>query len=117
MDFKIDLSEELRNEARAGIIINKVKASMVEFVSDANKALKAADNANKLAEEYQKQTAILTKSNIDLMQALKNVHSVLGAKSDMFKGDEDFKVLMDSLATFVLGSSAIKAGVLNESIK
>lgn len=54
----------------------------------------------------------LEESVTGFVSALKSVHILLGARADKFKGDAEMKVVMDSLATLVMSSTAIKLGVI-----
>lgn len=65
--------------------------------------------------EANRQINTLTELAISLSDTLKATHSVLGRKKDMFKGDDEMTVILNSLATFVLSSGAIKLGVVSNA--
>lgn len=117
MNMEFDLMESLKDKEKAKKVVKQVQDAIDVLVLANKKAIKIAEDANRTSSEYEKHTKNLTKACADLTAALKSIHSVLGQKKELFADDKDMKILMDELATFVLGSGSIKLGVFGSELK
>jgi len=113
--MKIDLSLAVNDEAKLSKFSKKIQKEIKRLEDERDKSLEIATLANKNCADYKKQIITLNKTSIDLTQALKGIHLTLGAKKDLWKDDMDMDILMTTLSTFVLSSSAIKAGVVSNA--
>lgn len=116
-NFEIDLKEGLKNETKAKVVIKKVQDAIDELVIANQGYKKGAEDLLKISAEYEKQVEIISNANLDLMDALKNIHIFLGSKKDLFKGDAEFNDFMNKLSTWTISSSAIKASVIQHKRK
>ncbi len=114
-NFIIDLTEGLNDPTKAKAVVKRVQNVIDELVEANQEALQVAKDANANADEYEKQCNNLNKSNQGLVEALKNVHIVLGSKIDLFKDDEGMNELMKELGKFIMSSGAIKSGVVKNA--
>ena len=109
--MEIKLNIENKEEAKAQLkVIQKSIDELVDVCSEQKKQLQENIKTISEAEDHIKN---LTDTSVGLSDSLKAIHTILGKKKDMFEGDEEMKAIMDSLATFVLGSGAIKLGVIS----
>lgn len=113
LNFEIDLQEGLTDKEKAKVVIKKVQDAIDELVISNQEWEKNAKEALKTAKEYEAQVDKLLEANIDLSDALKNVHIFLNSKRDLFKKDKASVEFMEKLATWTISSSAIKAGVMS----
>lgn len=117
MNYEIELTEGLNNPEKAKQVIKEVQDAIDEMVKTNQELLKMTEDANKIAAEYEEQTTLLHKTSSDLSDALKAIFSIMGKKKELWKNDEEINVIMDTLATFVLGSGTIKLGVIGKGLK
>jgi hypothetical protein len=111
--MEINLNIENKEEARKQLkVIQKEINSLVEVCNLQKTQLQENLTTMTDAEEQIKK---LTDTAVGLSDSLKAIHQILGKKSDMFEGDVEMKAIIDSLATFVLGSGAIKLGVISNA--
>ena len=115
MNFEFDLTEGLKDPAKARATIASIQKAIDELVLANKEVIKAAEDANKVAKDYEKQLGTLTQTNLDLADTLKSIHIVLGSKKDLWKDDNEMNELTKELAMFVMSSGAIKAGVFSEA--
>lgn len=93
-------------------IVKQVHDAFEELANAALQAIETAKEANENAAAFEKQNKELLEGSISMTETMKAIFSVLGQKKDLWKNDADMKIIMDSLATFVLSSGAIKMGVI-----
>lgn len=109
MDFNIDLNDKEKARLELKRIQDEIESLLDVIATQKKEILRQVD----VIDSAQNHIKSLEKSTVGLTEAMKSVHSILGSKSDLFKGDEEMKVIMESLGTFIMGSSSIKLGVLN----
>lgn len=119
MDITHDLTKALESgdQMLAAKTVKAVQDAIDEQVAAAQESKKAALDAIAVAEGFEAQNSTLAKAVLDLTSVIKNVHLVLGRKTDLLQGDAETLVLMNELATFVLGSGSIKAGVVSHAME
>lgn len=111
MEIKLNIENKEDAKAQLKIIQNEIDA-LVEVCESQKKMLK--ENIETISSS--KETIVdLTNSTIAMADSLKALHRLLQARKELFVGDEQMQTIMNSLATFVLGSGAIKLGVLSEA--
>lgn len=111
MEIKLDLN----NKEEALKQVKLIQQSIDELVSVCNDQKKQLQqNINTISEAHQ-HIEKLTETSVGLSDSLKAIHLILGKKQDLFKGDDEMKEIMNTLSTFVLGSGAIKLGVLSNA--
>ena len=110
--LQFNLQDVIDNPSTAGRVVAEVQKAFTDLSNASLAAINSAKEAHNNMEEYSKQVDLLTKANIDMVDTLKNIHTVLGSKADLFEGDKEMKFLMDALSTFILSSSTIKLGAI-----
>lgn len=114
-DIEINFAKGFENKEEAKKVVKQIQDSIDELVL-ANTELKAQLNYNlEVIKSAEEQITNLTDTSVGLSDALKAVHRILQARKDQFKGDDEMKAVMDSLATFVVSSGAIKLGVISHA--
>jgi len=108
-----ELQEGLKNENKARELIKRIQEACDELVKVKDEALKAANNAVALCDQYNKMIEDLTSANRDMATVLKNVHIALNAEKELWEKSQSITELVDILARFVVSAGAIKAGVKN----
>ena len=78
----------------------------------AEASLEAANSANKVAEEYKENLNIMTKSNVHLSDAIKDIHIALNAAEVL----EDLDNLKLELGKLIISGGMIKLGVLSKAL-
>lgn len=116
LNVEIELGKILVDNDEAKEVIKQVQAAFRELSEASLEAIDAAKKANQNANEYHEQLVKVNKANLDLTQAIKNIHIVLGSKRDLWENDKEIEAVMNSLATFVLGSGSMKAGIIAEGM-
>lgn len=106
-----NLKLALNDPTKADNAVKAINSAIDEVVKAAETSMQVAKDANETAEEYHKQVVLLTKSNIDLSGAIKNIHLKLNEHADLVDQRDDLAALRKELAKYVLGTSAIKMGV------
>lgn len=115
--LEFNLQDAIDNPENAKEIVRAINASFNELNESNKIALETAIEAKSVATKYHEQVQVLTRSNIDTVEAIKNIFMTLNDRKELWGNDPQMKKLMDGLATFVLSSGAIKMGVLREVLK
>lgn len=93
---------------------NEFKHAVEELIKNSDALAKEAEDLREETSEVLKTAENVATNLLSLTQVIKNVFAFLGAHRDKFdKDDKNFNNLMDGLSKFVLGSTSIKAGVIN----
>ena len=111
--FKINLEIENKEEAKAQLKI--IQTAIDDLVNACNEQKKQLEENVKTITDAEELITNLTNTSVGLSDSLKAIHLVLGRKKDMFKGDVEMEAIIDELAKFVLGSGAIKLGVISNA--
>jgi len=109
MEIKINLN----NKEQAKEEVKKIQKAIDDLLGVCNDQKTQLQENVKVINEAEEHIKNLTDTSIGLSDSLKAIHQILGRKKDLFEGDEEIKAIMDTLSTFVLGSGAIKLGVLS----
>lgn len=107
MQIKIDLDNK-EEAARNVKEVQKAINELLEVCNEQKDMLK--ENADKLQEAHDTLFNV-AKARDELTEVLKNVHTLLGSKKDLWKDDVQINELMNVMATFIMSSGTIKHGV------
>ena len=109
-NMKIEINQENPQES-----VGKIQEAFDELVDVINQQKQQLLENVKVIDDASEQIKNLTNSAVDFSDALKGVHMTLQAKKELFKDDEEINELLNTLAKFVVGSSAIKLGVISNA--
>lgn len=112
-NFTIDLEEGLRDKQSAKQVVAEVQKVIDDLVKSTAKMQEAAQEAINQSKQFQKDHDQNQELLVGFVKTIQTVHSVLGSKADLFKGDAQMKELMDMLAVFVSSSNVIKVGAMS----
>lgn len=112
MEIKINFNNKAEAHKQVKLI-QKTINDLLEICQDQKKQL--LENIS-VIDESKLQITNLTKSAVDLSDAIKNIQRLLGSKMDLLKGDEELMKLTESLNTFIVSSGAIKLGVISNEM-
>lgn len=111
--MKIDL--DLSNKEEAKKQLEKIQFAIDELLDVCNKQKAQLKENLEVMTTSEEQIINLTKASVDMADTIKAVHRILQARKEKFEGDDAMKTVMDSLATFVVSSGAIKLGVISNA--
>jgi hypothetical protein len=115
--LEFNLQDAINNPEKAKVIVQQVQKAFTELANSNLQALNVAKQSQTLLADYEQQMKVLVNGNINLADALKNVHIFLNSKKDLWKADKEVQDFMQHLSTWVVSSGAIKLGVLSEHNK
>lgn len=115
MDVVFKLTEGLKDPEKAKSVIDDVQQSIDGLVSSNEKVLAEAEKASKLSAEFEKLCRDLEKSNLELVEAVKNIHLILNKHRDRWEDLPDMQEVIKGLGQFVTSAGVIKAGVVAEA--
>lgn len=109
--MKIELSLDDKEKAKEQIKLIQQSFDEIVKVNQMQKA-QLQKNADDL-DQSAKSIKSYQDSAISLIEAIRNIHSLLGAKSDLINSDKQLVELRNSLGVILLNSASIKLGVIN----
>ena len=105
----------LKNKEQAAQEIKKVQTAIDELLDVCNQQKTQLQENIKTISEAEAHSKTLENSAVDMSDAMKAIHRILQSKKELFEGDQEMKAVLDSLATFVVSSGAIKLGVISNA--
>lgn len=94
---------------------NELQEAINELTSAFESYIAKSADLSTLNEELQENSINLTKANVDLINTIKSIQLVLGSHREKFKKLKSMPELMKTLDNFVLSSSAVQAGAVENA--
>jgi len=113
--MEIDFEKGLESKEQAQIVVKQVQQAIDDLTIANQKLLKQCDKQADQMNEMGALNKQLTESNINLADVIKTVHMLLNANFELVSQDKKLKELTMELGKWVMGSGAIKLGVLSGS--
>lgn len=113
--MQFDLNEIVNNTEKALEVKNKIEAGFKELTESAALSLQTAKDTKVLNDQLHEQVQELTKASINLNQAMRDIHTMLNSKRELFREDPEMVAFVESLGKYILSSGSIKLHVMGNS--
>lgn len=116
-DFKIDLTEGLKNPELAEKVVKEIQDCIDNLVVVIQgQQLQLQENV-KLLDQCAQDIQKYQDATIDFGTSLKNIHTLLNANAEIVDQSADLKKLRSDLSKLILEGSMIKLGVIGTGLK